>query len=170
MKLLVVSDNHGDRDILEKVFATADSETTIFHCGDSELAADDEIWSDVSVVKGNMDWDEYPEMLTNQVGDQFVFLTHGHLFDVNDSLNKLSLKAEELGANMVLFGHTHQLGAEVRDHTLFLNPGSISQPRGKYADLGGTYAVIEETPATFDVTYFNRDAQVIDDLSMSLAK
>ena len=38
---------------------------------------------------------------------------------------------------------THQLGVEVINGKLLLNPGSISYPRGKYTAIGGTFAIVE---------------------------
>ncbi len=40
-------------------------------------------------------------------------MTHGHLYDVSMSLTRLDLKAREIGASVVLFGHTHRLAAEM---------------------------------------------------------
>jgi hypothetical protein len=42
---------------------------------------------------------------------------------------KLKYKAQEVKADIVCFGHSHVLGAEVIDGTLFINPGSIRLPR-----------------------------------------
>ena len=57
MKLLAVSDNHGDRQILQTIFdAYRDQVDAIFHCGDSEMPVDDPLFKDVYVVKGNNDY------------------------------------------------------------------------------------------------------------------
>ena len=42
----------------------------------------------------------------------------------------LKYKAEEVNADIVCFGHSHVLGAEVIDGRLFLNPGSIRLATG----------------------------------------
>lgn len=53
MKYLVVSDNHGDRNILvEIVNRYVGMVDQMFHCGDSELKANDELWQHFTVVTG----------------------------------------------------------------------------------------------------------------------
>lgn len=42
----------------------------------------------------------------------------------------LTYRAKELNAQIVCFGHSHILGAEMMDHILFINPGSLLKPRG----------------------------------------
>jgi putative phosphoesterase len=66
----------------------------------------------------------------------------------------LKYKAQETGADIVCFGHSHILGAEVIDHTLYLNPGSIRLPRER---LEKTYVILDLLNdkiklAVFDVT------------------
>ena len=57
MKYLVVSDNHGDREILVDIVKQRAGEMDVlFHCGDSELEADDQLWETFDVVKGNCDF------------------------------------------------------------------------------------------------------------------
>ena len=45
MKILVVSDNHGDRDCLVDLVNHYEGQVdALFHCGDSELEPTDELW------------------------------------------------------------------------------------------------------------------------------
>lgn len=146
MKALFISDNHGDAAILERVKeGLADQVDAMFHCGDSNLSPDDPALAGFQVVVDQV------------VGDEHVFVTHGHLYGVNQSLLNLKLAAKEAGATVAAYGHTHQLACQVVDGILLLNPGSISQPRGEYDYLGGTFAMVETTPEHFIVRYFNRD-------------
>lgn len=165
-KYLFISDAHGDRDILTQIFtANKDQVTQIFYNGDSELPANDEVFDDVITVAGNMDFDRKYELTNHyQTKEQSIFQTHGHLLGVNYSLTKLILAAKAVNAQIVTFGHTHQLGVEVADNMLIINPGSISQPRGKYAHLGGTYAIVTVDASTYDVQYYNRAMVAIPDL------
>ena len=158
MKALFISDNHGDAAILERVKeGLADQVDAMFHCGDSNLSPDDPALAGFQVVVGNTDWDPFPRVVDHVVGDEHVFVTHGHLYGVNQSLLNLKLAAKEAGATVAAHGHTHQLACQVVDGILLLNPGSISQPRGEYDYLGGTFAMVETTPEHFIVRYFNRD-------------
>ncbi|MDO4856057.1 MAG: metallophosphoesterase [Limosilactobacillus gorillae] len=158
MKALFISDNHGDADILIKVKKAFEGQVNaMFHCGDSNLSPDDPALIGYQVVVGNTDWDPFPRIVNQVVDGERVFVTHGHLYQVNHGLLKLKLAAEELGASVVAYGHTHQLACQVVDGILLVNPGSISQPRGEYDYLGGTFATVETTPTSFIVRYYNRD-------------
>ncbi|WP_238140673.1 metallophosphoesterase family protein, partial [Streptococcus suis] len=52
--ILVMSDSHGDRQIVEEIkkhyFGKVDA---IFHNGDSELDSQDSLWDGIQVVNGN---------------------------------------------------------------------------------------------------------------------
>ncbi|WP_303220499.1 metallophosphoesterase family protein, partial [Enterococcus asini] len=57
MKYLVVSDNHGDRQILVDLVNHFQEQVDLFiHCGDSELPADDELFAIYQGVGGNCDF------------------------------------------------------------------------------------------------------------------
>ncbi len=170
MKYLVVSDNHGDREILvqlvEKYAAEMDG---LFHCGDSELTETDELWEKFVVVQGNCDYgSEFPLSRTIQTQEDTIYITHGHLSNVRQSLHQLSMEAKEKKATIALFGHTHELGVEYKNGVLYLNPGSIRLPRGKY--LIKTYAIIESTAQRFEIAYYDEKFQPIPELSFSFPK
>lgn len=170
MKYLVVSDNHGDRQCLvELVTAYRGKVDGMFHCGDSELEPTDELWHDLLVVTGNCDY--YPEYQKEQVvtiGNDKILMLHGHLANVRSSLNQLLYRAEEVGATIALFGHTHELGVELVDGVLALNPGSIRLPRGRYQIK--TYAIIESTDSHYDVQYYDDQQRPISELHFTFAK
>lgn len=164
MNYLVVSDNHGDRDVLvDLVDSYRGKVDRMFHCGDSELEPNDVLWNDLIVVKGNCDYDpEFPNTIVEKAGTDTIFMTHGHLANVRSGLTSLALQGEKANATIVLFGHTHEIGCEVRANTLYLNPGSISQPRGPIQLK--SYAIIESTEDQFEVQYYGRDHQPIKEL------
>lgn len=171
MKYLVVSDNHGDRDVLVDIANEWSGKVAgMFHCGDSELEVTDELWQKYIVVKGNCDYDpKYDKECVIKTEDAVFYMTHGHLFNVNTSLTHLAMSAREKEATIAFYGHTHKLFAEMENGILFLNPGSISQPRGKYSDLK-TYAMVDISDDTIKVTYHGRDHQVISELSSEFNK
>ncbi|GAA3008764.1 metallophosphoesterase [Tetragenococcus solitarius] len=170
MKYLVVSDSHGDRQILVDLFNHYKGKVDyIFHCGDSELSEDDSLWQGVYVVTGNMDSDPaYQKIQVVDTQEDVVYLTHGHLSGVKMGLTQLDMQAQEHQATIALFGHTHQLGCEVNKGRLFLNPGSILQPRGSVPIK--TYAIIESTNESFQVQYYDRNFEPIEDLSFVFNK
>lgn len=163
MKILVVSDNHREEKILtEIVQKMGDQVDLMIHCGDSELAPDQEPMSNFKAVKGNNDYGlSYPNELVINAGQEQLYLTHGHL---------LILTGQEKGASIVCYGHTHQLGAVYDHQMLIINPGSISFPRGEYAKLGGTFAIIDAQPERFIVDYYNREMEAVPELHCEFSR
>lgn len=103
-------------------------------------------------VRGNCDYDAIYSPMGEQmpfsnlirVGGYKVFITHGHLFSVKNGRDELCREASKLGADIVMFGHTHVplleyikkgsvRGAD-RDLTLF-NPGALSGYDGYFGNL-----------------------------------
>lgn len=170
MRYLVVSDNHGDRDILVQLVERYQGKIDhFFHCGDSELSAEDVLWNVFNVVQGNCDFG--PGYETKQfidTGVDKILITHGHLANVRFGLTQLAMAAKELGANMVFFGHTHQIGCEFDQGILYLNPGSISQPRGPIQTP--SYAIIDSTATKIEVQYYNRAHQPVEELAFTYAR
>ncbi|WP_064092536.1 metallophosphoesterase [Rossellomorea aquimaris] len=164
MKLLIVSDSHGSTEEIEELSNRYYSEVdAMIHCGDSELNADDEAISSYLSVRGNCDMDtRFPENLVENVKGNPILVTHGHLYGIKMSLMKLRYKAEEVGAKFVFFGHSHTLGAEMSNGTLFLNPGSIRLPRGRQER---TYAMVEVMENKITVTFLTHEHEVMDDLT-----
>ncbi|WP_141431958.1 metallophosphoesterase family protein [Bacillus sp. 03113] len=142
MRILIVSDSHGLDSELSKLRDRHRDEVELFiHCGDSELAYDDKELNGYVKVRGNCDYDSrFPNEVLEDVGGFKLFATHGHLYSVKSSLMKLSYRAKELNAAIACFGHSHELGAELIDNILFINPGSIRLPRGRKEK---TYVILD---------------------------
>lgn len=165
MKLLVVSDSHGDRQIIADLLNHyKDQVDAVIHCGDSEMKATDPLLDQLIMVQGNMDFETFPLMQKKIIDNQTILVIHGHRFSVNSGLLKLELLAQQEDANLVFFGHTHQLGAEEIRGRIFVNPGSIAQPRGQYAFIGGTYAVVETLDTKVTVKFYDRNFDLIPEL------
>ena len=132
MQLLIMSDTHGDKSIISKVKAFYPNADFFIHCGDSELAYGDKGLTDFYYVRGNCDRDtQFAEEQILNAEDRIIYVTHGHLYNVKSSLMPISYRAQEVNASIVCFGHSHLLGAEKIGNTLFLNPGSLTAPRGR---------------------------------------
>ena len=81
-------------------------------------------------VRGNCDpRSTLSASLTATLGGVCVFATHGHLYEVKHEpdLDSLLRAAEEAGASLALFGHTHHAALEERGGITVLNPGSIGR-------------------------------------------
>ncbi|WP_018931394.1 metallophosphoesterase family protein [Gracilibacillus lacisalsi] len=165
-KILILSDSHGWTSEVSEIKARHQDEVdAMIHCGDSELEADSEELADFQVVQGNMDMDfRLPEEIDFQVGKLHFFVTHGHLFQIKSTLMPASYRAEELGANVICFGHSHVAGAEKVKDQLFINPGSIRQPRSAHP---GSYVILtaDEQLENIDIRFYTKDQQEISSLA-----
>lgn len=162
MKLIVLSDSHGDVNTVKQIKSLqADA---IFHCGDSELSAKDPLLNGIHIVRGNCDIDEqFPATIVQKMGDETIFIVHGHEHNVKRSMLTLSYAADEQQATIALFGHSHLYGAEMINDVLFVNPGSTTQPRGGRV---ATYAVIEIADA-YTVSFYSMNHDLIDQIILN---
>ncbi|PLR98065.1 metallophosphoesterase [Bacillus sp. T33-2] len=165
-KILIVSDSHGSAGILGKLKARHRQEVDLMiHCGDSELEADDLAISHYTAVRGNCDFHPgFLEEAVEEVNGHRILITHGHRYNVKASLLSLSYRAEEVKADIVCFGHSHQLGAELIKGVLFINPGSILLPRGRRER---TYVILELTENHAYIRVFDYDRGELEELNMS---
>ena len=132
MQILIMSDTHGDKSIISKVKSYYPNADLFIHCGDSELEYGDEALTDFYYVRGNCDINaQFAEEQILEAENRIIYVTHGHLYNVKSTLMPLSYRAQEVNASIVCFGHSHLLGAEKIGNTLFLNPGSLTVPRGR---------------------------------------
>ena len=97
-----------------------------------------------------------------------IIQTHGHLFDINFNFQKLDFWAQEEDADICLYGHLHVPNAWMEGKTLFLNPGSISQPRGTIREC--LYARVEIDDSYFKVDFLTRNHDVYPGLSKEFAR
>lgn len=168
MRILVISDTHGETDLMDRVLQEVGPLDAVFHCGDSELEAHHASLQSRYVVAGNCDWDSsFETEVFTEVKGVSIFMTHGHLLQVKSSLIPLITRAQELGAAVVLFGHTHLLGAELIEGTLFVNPGSLELPRGRREK---SYAIIEKSHLQWIVTFFSNEHITIDQVIFPIVK
>ncbi|WP_281164288.1 metallophosphoesterase [Liquorilactobacillus sicerae] len=171
-RFLVVSDNHSDREILTKIAEKYQNQVDLMiHCGDSRLKKSDPLCRRYQVVEGNCDFPGNfvnEQLLTTSVGQ--VFFTHGHHYYVNFGMKELIATAQKNQATFCFFGHTHQLKVEYQQGCLFLNPGSISFPRGKFSQIGGTFAIVTVTVAQIVVNFYDRKFSIINELTQKFKR
>lgn len=112
MRILVVSDTHGDlRSLIKTVDAQRKAEI-IVHCGDGEeqqrFLKDNYKDKMIVAVRGNCDWNSFfPSKEIFKACGKTIFVTHGHLYDAKSGLYRITSAAREAGADILLFGHTH---------------------------------------------------------------
>lgn len=140
MRVLVLSDSHGDRwRLLQAVDAQPDAKY-IFHLGDGERDMEglENIPGKITLqVRGNCDFgSDLPLFLHGNLGGVGYYACHGHMEFVKYSHELLWEKARDFGASIALYGHTHQAVTTYRDGVWLMNPGSLHQ---------GEYGVIDIT-------------------------
>lgn len=112
MKIIIMSDNHGQKMALQKVFEHYQSEPEVqfIHCGDSEFPYEDAVFQECLRVTGNCDYDtNYPEVAVLEAKGIRFLVTHGHMQAVNSGVYRLAKYAKEQGAQVAFYGHTHKL-------------------------------------------------------------
>ena len=146
MRILVISDTHGKVDEALKLIKNMEKPDLIIHLGDyveDGEYIERETGIKVELVRGNGDFynKKYEDDRVLEIGGKRIFLTHGHKYRVKYDVLSLLYRAEELEADIVLFGHTHVPLIVKENNILIMNPGSISFPRGYKSPK--TYGIIE---------------------------
>lgn len=147
MRLLVVSDTHGDyRSLVAVLGLLGRSTNAMIHLGDGSADVRAAARTGVPMppafsVRGNMDPE--PSAPISRLFDaegRGILTVHGHRFPLGEGTGALVRAARDAGAKAVFFGHTHVPWVEEKGGVLVLNPGSLSRPRGPW---GPSFAVVE---------------------------
>lgn len=144
MKILIVSDSHGDTAALRAAIARENPDR-VFHLGDMNRDAQRVAASfpalPMDAVLGNCDaygGAEGPEELLTTVGGVKFFLTHGHRFHVKMGTALLLREGLHAGADVICFGHTHRAVCRKQNGVWLVNPGTAGG-----VGAAATYAVAE---------------------------
>lgn len=143
-KLLIMSDNHGDRQPLDLARKYYQNQTDyMIHCGDCCLPMD--CLKSFLAVPGNMDHASiYPSttILLPVEGHQ-VMIEHGHqlLSSSRPDYSILAKDAIRHHCDIVIFGHTHRYLDTVIDGIRLLNPGTCNASRTKDSEIA-TYMLV----------------------------
>ena len=145
MKILIVSDTHGNHKNLDKVLEREKGIDMLLHMGDVE---DGDTYLEavldcpLHIVAGNNDFYSYlPREEEIQIGNYRVWMTHGHLYYVSMNTKRLKQTARERKKDIVMYGHTHRPDIDIEDDLIVINPGSLSYPRQE--GRKGTYIIME---------------------------
>ena len=82
--------------------------------------------NDFHTVKGDFDEGDIPEKKVVQIGEFKIGMIHGHQVLPWGDLDALTNVQRELGCDILVSGHTHQIDIKVKDKKFYINPGSIS--------------------------------------------
>ncbi len=137
MKILVVSDSHGQQRPMERA-VQLEQPDEIIHLGDCWRDAQ---WLSrrfplirVQSVVGNCDFGvKGPETLLLRREGLTILAMHGHRCHVKFGYTRAEYAALEAGADILLFGHTHVAYCEKWNGLWLFNPGACE---------AGSYGVI----------------------------
>ena len=139
MRILVCSDSHGRRDRLILALEQQRGAENLVFLGDGAADADffaHEPGRQAYLVRGNCDgnsqlplWEEFIAM------GKKILCTHGHCSQVKFGLEGLLRAGRERGADLVLFGHTHEPLFFYEDGITLFNPGSIHDGNYGFVDI-----------------------------------
>jgi putative phosphoesterase len=146
MRILVISDSHGNTPLALQACDMAGDIDALFHLGDGgEDAGILAHALDIEVihVAGNCDiGSASPRELLLECEGKKLLLVHGDAFGVKSGMGLLEKRAREAGAHAVLFGHTHRATVTTLSGILAVNPGTLMRSaRHK------SFAILDITPA-----------------------
>ncbi len=139
MRILVISDSHGNYyNILKAVEQQPSAEMIVF-LGDGESDfAKCHVEKPCIQVKGNCDWgSDLPACVITEEKGRIIYCTHGYAEMVKFGDENLIMRAKENHAHIALYGHTHNPVTDYKQGIYLVNPGSIHD---------GKYAVVDITP------------------------
>ena len=142
MKILLVSDSHGDYEALDQLAKKYPNMDLYLHAGDSEQ--DEFSMKPFISVRGNCDhYYDFPNFLVIPTPAGNIYIQHTPF--VSKSV------ISEHNAKIVIHGHTHTRRKEMVNGILFINSGAISFARDKY---DGSYAIIEIENQRVEVKFY----------------
>lgn len=145
MRILVISDTHGNFPLAFKACSLADQFDALIHLGDGADDAallEDVLEVAVIHVAGNCDvGSASPRELLWECEGKKLLLVHGDAYGVKNGLARLEKRAREAGADAVLFGHSHRATITTLSGILAVNPGTLMR-----ASQHTTFAILDITP------------------------
>ncbi len=157
----VISDTHiptRAKAIPKTVLQTFQNVDYIIHAGDLvELAVIDELeqLAPVLAVHGNMDGPEVkgalPKLNTLKILNWKIGVTHDP--SITYGMNKIREITKQHSLNALVFGHTHQATIRWENRTLYLNPGSPTNPEPPF--------LTKPTVALLKITQENLEPEIV---------
>lgn len=127
MKIIVITDTHNYIENAQMIIKKTDGVTDVIHLGDmvSDAVELSSMFPEIKFhfIKGNNDWfSNGDEKLFMCACGKNIFAVHGHQYKVKNTLLNIALKAKSIGADVVLFGHTHIMCDTEYDGVRLINP------------------------------------------------
>lgn len=140
MRILVLSDSHGDYFSMKKVIEAQPTAEAVVFLGDGHidfercmsLLAGKRIYA----VKGNNDfYCDYPKNAIINEGGIKIYITHGQYEYVKSGLGRLVSIAKENNCQLALYGHTHRQQEDSCDNIKLFCPGALKSDEYGVIDI-----------------------------------
>ena len=131
MRIIIVSDSHGNKRSFERIIAESLPDILIF-CGDGFPDIPSDFTGKLYAVRGNTDNVYADNEISLSISDINIFITHGEAYSVKSGLEYIQLRAKALKADVIFFGHTHEQVYLNSGGIRLINPGSVFY--GYYAE------------------------------------
>lgn len=137
MRVLVLSDSHGDVYKLRRAIDSQPTAKLIVFLGDGEYDIDSvECRVPVIKVRGNCDFgSSLPLNFTDEVCGKKIYCTHGFRENVKYTTENLISAAKSHGAHIALYGHTHVPVTSYDGGLYLVNPGSVREGSFAFIDI-----------------------------------
>lgn len=137
MRVLVLSDSHGDVYKLRRAIDSQPTAKLIVFLGDGEYDIDSvECRVPVIKVRGNCDFgSSLPLNFTDEVCGKKIYCTHGFRENVKYTTENLISAAKSHGAHIALYGHTHVPVTSYDGGLYLVNPGSVREDSFAVIDI-----------------------------------
>lgn len=143
MRIVVMSDSHGAvGTLLDIVERHMDNTDLFLFLGDMDNDFDELLMAYPNIkykrVVGNNNWSSpHPTSDFITLNGKKIFFTHGHIFHVKHGNEEIISYCRKIGADVCLYGHTHNQFTNYDDGLYIMNPG---------AAFTGAYGVVDITP------------------------
>ncbi|MEG1441448.1 MAG: metallophosphoesterase [Oscillospiraceae bacterium] len=133
MKALIISDSHKLFSSIERIIENEEGINLIIHAGDMHEDVEKIIEKYPNIpceyVLGNNEFyvRDVPNDRVFMFSGKKIFLTHGHRYGVKGGVFRVYTKALECGADVCVFGHTHEKFCEKEGDVWIVNPGTTWQ-------------------------------------------
>jgi putative phosphoesterase len=154
-KIAVLSDTHKRGDLQNEAikFAKSKGANYLLHLGDLESKKNLESLKlsniPYAAVFGNNDANLYP------LANSYKIKKEPYYLKIKDTTIKMMHLPYYLSSDcdIVLFGHLHKFSVELKNNTLFLNPGEICAREKNISE----FAIIEVSSSFFLVNYYYKE-------------
>lgn len=121
MKILLVSDSHGNNEALDQIVKLHPDMDLYLHLGDSQCPP--EMLHPFQTVKGNCDY-------FSSAPEYFMIMTDvGYLFACHKPPLQSPEFFQENNIKIICHGHTHKRRFEKIGNLVYINPGAVSYAR-----------------------------------------